>query len=422
MKYNSKTLKNGINLYELPIKGVRSVTLALGIKGAGLIKDPSSKIGLHNLLVGSIMRGSEKYPTYEKLNFEIENLGGSVDVTSSDEAFYFYISIPSRELEQGLDILLDLYQNALLSKKDFEKAKNNVKTEIRGIKTDPFSYASNQFAENLLKGSKLAHNSIGNLKTVDLINIEDIQKAYKALLKQPISVFAGGDLNDSFVERSLEPRLNEMKYNLKEWEFNEFKASKTRKKVNVIERELEQAHIFLGSTSYGIDSDQYYALLVGTAILGSGFGSLAFRKIREEMKLAYAVKGSALVNSDVSILRLYAGINKDLLYSVIEESIKIFNDLAEGNFSKKDLHRSQQFLLGVNALSDEGVAKKVSKQISYTLFRKERYSFANFKKSILDVTSEDVQKVFSDAAKDGRFLTVIGADNADKDKLEKLIG
>lgn len=421
MNHIVKELQNGIEVNIFPLEEVKTLSVGIYIKGAGSSKDPKSKMGLHELLSGLIMRGTKSFPSYTDLNFEIESLGGSVNVNSSSEYFAYAMSVPSRESKKGLEVLLDLYLNPLLKEKDLRKEKVNQETNIRAKTNDPVSFANSKFLENIYKGNPIANDTLGTIETLSNINLEDLWKAQKAVIKQKPMIVIMGSFNIEEILNILNESIGQLKLSKNEWKFPEFKERVSNDRLQLLNRDLGQVNLFYGQLFPGRTYQDFQVISIARAILGSGFGSLAHQKIRDEMKLAYAASASIDVSAHVSTIYIYAGINKMHLEAVVEESRKLFEDLAKGNIKKNDLKRAQNFLIGATMVRSESVGNKAALQASYLLYENKPISFEEMRERVLSVTIEDIQKLFANLESKNHYLTVIGANKANKEKLFKLI-
>lgn len=421
MEHIKEKLKNGIIVNFFPLEDVRTMSIGLYIKGAGSSRDPKSKMGMYELLSGLILRGSKKFPTYRDINFEIESLGGAVSISSSDEYFAYAMSVPSREIKKALEVLLDLYLNPLLKEKDFQKEKVNQETSIRAKTNDPVSFAQSKFMGNIYRGNSIGNDSLGTLKTLSKIELSDMVTTHKMIIKQKPTVVVMGSFDKKEVLFQLNETVGQLKLSKTEWDFPKFEKVNQNDKLQLLDRELDQTHLFYGTLLPGRGSGHYETIMVSTAILGAGFGSLAHQKIRDEMKLAYSANARLDNTFNVSALYIYAGINKEKLEAVIEESNKLFVDVANGKFKKRDLERAKNYLIGSQMVRAESVGNKTALQASYLLYEAKPITFAELRENIFAVTVDDIREVFSKVDLKERYLTIIGANKANKANLTELI-
>jgi predicted Zn-dependent peptidase len=88
--------------------------------------------------------------------------------------------------------------------------------------------------------------------------------------------------------------------------------------VNLIEREMEQTLVCLGTRSLRYDHPDRHALFLLTTILGGGMSSRLFQEIREKKGLAYSVYSYIISHADSGALIVYAGTEKDHCREVID--------------------------------------------------------------------------------------------------------
>ena len=116
--------------------------------------------------------------------------------------------------------------------------------------------------------------------------------------------------------------------------------------VTVVERldGLEQAHIWLGlRAKVAFCSPHIAALALGVAIYGSGSVSRLFRRVREQMGLAYDVSATYIRTKGVVVANatVHPGRHKEVVEAMLQE----FRDLARGNIKEEEFEMSRRMLL-----------------------------------------------------------------------------
>ena len=88
--------------------------------------------------------------------------------------------------------------------------------------------------------------------------------------------------------------------------------------LEIREKDLEQAHICLGTRGYEHTHPDRHASYILNAVLGGSMSSRLFQKIREKRGLAYAVSSGLTSYRDVGSLTVYAGCDGGAVRQVID--------------------------------------------------------------------------------------------------------
>ena len=126
-----EVLPNGMVLLVSEKHGVPIVTVSMLIQ-AGSILDPPDKPGVANLVAELITQGTTTR-TAPQISEAIEFVGGSLSVDAGQELTTISLSVLSKDLDLGLDLLADILQNPTFAPAEIERKKQEV---IAGIKRD----------------------------------------------------------------------------------------------------------------------------------------------------------------------------------------------------------------------------------------------------------------------------------------------
>ncbi|HMK50579.1 MAG TPA: pitrilysin family protein, partial [Thermodesulfovibrionales bacterium] len=130
-------------------------------------------------------------------------------------------------------------------------------------------------------------------------------------------------------------------------------------KVEVISKELSEAHLCLGIKGIPHASDDRYCLYVINAILGAGVSSRLFQEIREKRGLAYSIYSFVASYIDTGIWGVYAGVSKKRVKEVIELLLRELHDLKD-TIQDAELQRAKNQLKGNIILGLESTGSRMN--------------------------------------------------------------
>ena len=121
-------------------------------------------------------------------------------------------------------------------------------------------------------------------------------------------------------------------------------------------KDLEQSHVCLGTSSYPQNHDDRYASYVLNTMLGGSMSSRLFQNIREKRGLAYAVFSSLSAYRDAGSLTVYAGCANEAVGEVIDLVVDELRGMKQP-LPDAELRRAKDHLKGSLMLSLESTVE-----------------------------------------------------------------
>lgn len=348
--------EDGIEIYHIPNEKFKSAGLRIAI-----CDNLSEKRAYKNALIPTILyAGSKKYPTINSISKKMQELYGAqlgVDISSSGEVQYgiydvsytepaYALEYPDLEteiIETAFEIisnpLTEEYENGTgFVKEIFEREVSNRNNQINSIKNNKDSYAQRRCEEIMCEGEPMAVYLLGNVEDSKNLTPVELYNYYKNeyLNKSVIKVIYSGqnyperltklviDVFGGKQRKKLNPSY------LYKGEISEKDIKSVEEKQNII-----QGKLFMGyRTNTPPLSDEFYATMLCTAILGEGTQSKMFVNIREKNSLAYYA--AAYTIRSKGILYAYCAVdpeNKDIAINLIKEQI---DAIKKGDFTEEE--------------------------------------------------------------------------------------
>jgi predicted Zn-dependent peptidase len=164
----------------------------------------------------------------------------------------------------------------------------------------------------------------------------------------------------------------------------------------VLDKDLEQAHLVLGTCCPSMTSADRYSVHVLNVILGGGMSSRLFQSIREEHGLAYAVYSGVNAYTDAGYLSVYAATSPEQVTDVIKLSIEEFNRFKSEPVTDAELQRAKDQLKVSIMLSLESTSARMSNLARQEIFFGRQFTLDEILERINRVTTADVQRVASE--------------------------
>ena len=172
LDYQQIFLPNKLRLLMVPMKGMESVTVLVGV-GAGSRNEPAAKAGLSHFLEHIASNGTKKRPSPFKVASIIDSLGGEQTAGTSKEFTEYYVKIAAKHLDVAFDFLADNLKNSLFLPEETERERRVIIEEINMYKDMPIRRILDVFELLLYGDNALGRDIAGDKKTVAQIRKKD---------------------------------------------------------------------------------------------------------------------------------------------------------------------------------------------------------------------------------------------------------
>src|SRR3989344_4085401 len=106
MKYKKKTLKNGLRVLLIPMKGNPTATFMVYVN-AGLRHESLKENGLSHFLEHMSFKGTTNRPTREEIQVELDAMGAYSNAMTSNEYTAYYAKSNPSNLKKIINIISD---------------------------------------------------------------------------------------------------------------------------------------------------------------------------------------------------------------------------------------------------------------------------------------------------------------------------
>ncbi len=285
------TLPNGLAVvsyvdHRLPMTDIAFVCRS------GSASDPEGMWGLANGTVTLMTRGT-KTMTADSVASIVEYLGARLYGYAGNDNSIISLSLLSKDLATGLDLMADAVHNPAFEAKEVERARAEGLATVRQMSDYPMARVMVEFYQTLFPGHPYSHQTIGDTVSLLKITRDDLVAFHKShYLPNNCFIVAVGDFDRPELLKMIQARFGDMTRG----EVSEVKAPDmpfpTKLRVKLIDRpDMNQTYIMFGHPGIAYSDSDRLAVNLAAHILGGG--ALASRigdAVREEAGLAYEVR------------------------------------------------------------------------------------------------------------------------------------
>ncbi|HKW40624.1 MAG TPA: pitrilysin family protein [Gemmatimonadales bacterium] len=195
------SLENGLQVIVAESHTVALATVLLAVRNGAFTQD-SAEQGLAHLYEHILFRSYHHDPS--AFGVEATYLKGSYNGATSDEVVYYYISLPSENVDGGLRLIARLIQEADFSNLDLKEERPVVLNELQRGESDPEERLDRQVSRALWGRSWSRKDVSGDSGSLAAITLDRLRATYaRYYLPNNAALIVTGDVaNDRVVERA----------------------------------------------------------------------------------------------------------------------------------------------------------------------------------------------------------------------------
>ncbi|MVX65988.1 insulinase family protein [Clostridium chromiireducens] len=331
------TLTNGLEVITIK-KDTQLAAINIGIKVGALYESIKEK-GISHFIEHALFKGT-KNRSDEELNEELEALGGEYNAYTDYDATVYTISCLMEEFENAVELLGDMIINPTFDKKEIEKERGVILSEIRMGKDDIEDFSFKNVNKIAFNNSALKYEVTGLEKNVSRFSRTEILSYYNKYYTPKNSLLTMvSSLNHEDAIKLVEMHFEEWKGE-KPDPINIIKEKNEEKLAISYKKDIEQSTIVYLYTFNDISKADELPLRILNHRLGESSNSLLFREIRENRGLAYDIYTHLEITNNIKTLYIYTAVSEENINEAKQAIDETLKNIIEGKIQigEKDLN------------------------------------------------------------------------------------
>jgi len=419
--YKKTTLKNGLRILTVPVKGTKTVTV-LALVGTGSKYETKEINGLSHFLEHMLLKGTKKRPSTLKLIEPLDKIGGQYNAFTGHEYTCYWAKVDAAHSDLALDWVSDIYLNSKIEEAEINRERGTILQELNMILDTPMSYVDDLWTD-LLYGDQPAGWHLGGTKEV----IQSVKRPqFIKYLKEHYSsqntivIVAGQITHGSAISKVKKYFKAINKQSVKDKLPVREKQHKTKSLIYY--KKTDQAHLHLGVRSgYDIFHPDKYALGLLGVILGGNMSSRLWISVRERQGLAYYVSAGANTDTDTGYFVAKAGVDNQRIEKAIKTILGEYKKIAKQKVSPTELKKAKEYTMGTTLINMESSDAQASFVAFQELLTNEILTLEEKFDKIEAVTINDIQRVAQDIFKPEKLNLALIGPFKDKNRFDKIL-
>lgn len=406
------TLENGLKVVIFEDRRLPLVSYRLAFL-TGDAADPKDSVGVTSALVAMLSEGTENY-TSKRLAEEIERLGASISVSSSDDFAIVAASALSLYNADILRLMAEMVFAPTFPEDELNLYRRNAIENLKYQRSQA-SFLANEQSARILYGAHPYGIISPSPADVEKIAREKLIDRHRQVFIPNNAVFVVvGDVDRESLLGEIEDRFGDWEKGIIEIKELPDPPERRERTLTIVDRPgSAQSNIVLSDLAIDRNSPDYFPFLVMNQVLGAGASSRIFMNLREEKGYTYG----AYSRMDAKRLAGDFEATAEVRTAVTGDSLKEFfyelNRIRDERVSEQELADAKNFLVGVfpiRAETQEGLTALI---VSQQLYKLPADYLQTYRDQVNAVTAEEVERIAQKYLAPDRMAIVIVGDAAE---------
>jgi predicted Zn-dependent peptidase len=381
-------LDNGLTVISERMNHVRSASVGIWVR-SGSRHETALLNGISHFIEHTLFKGTRNR-TSREIAVESDAIGGHVDAFTSREVAAYYVKVLDEHLPRAFDLIADLVTAPLFDDSELDRERNVVMEEIKMVEDTPDDLVHEVFVAHFWPDHPLGRSILGTAQTLATFDHERVAAYFQNIYTpRNLVISAAGNVEHARFVEMVEHYFGNLADRPVDLSSSAPVPATSRV---VISKDLEQAHLMMGTPCPSMMSKDRYAVHTLNVILGGGMSSRLFQTIREDHGLAYAVFSGVNAYTDAGYLSVYAATSPEQINDVIRLSVAEFDRLKGEAVSEAELQRAKDQLKVSIMLGLESTSARMSNLARQEIFYGRQFTLDEILERIDRVTADDVQR------------------------------
>jgi predicted Zn-dependent peptidase len=372
--------------------------------------DPADQAGLASL-TGDVMRtGGTETMTGDEIDEFLEGRGASIETGIQVDVGVASMSSLEEDFAEVLGIFAEILRRPVFDEGKLEVAKNQANTSIARQNDSPQAILFREFSKVLL-GEDSPYTRPNTYTSIAGITREDL-RAFHGRYFQPNNIVFGivGDF-------ATEEIVGQVKAVFGDWPAGPaaerfeggYRTEPSPGVVYVEKNDMTQSMMVMGHLGVRRDSPDFFAIEIFNEVLGGGFSSRLFSRVRSQKGLAYAVGGSLGSNWDrEGRFQLFTTTKTETTGAAIDAlMLEARNIASDEPPTEAEVAKAKQVILSSFVFTSDSPREILGQQLTYEYYGYPLDWLARYIDAIRAVTTEQVQEVGRRYVKPESFSIVV---------------
>jgi len=360
----------------------------------GYFNEPDSLTGISHLLEHMFFKGTEKREVGE-LREDTKRLGGYLNGGTIYEYTNYYTILPSRFVQEGLEIQSDALWNSVIDSTELAKERRVVIQEVKRKLDNPDALAWETLMELAFDRHPLRRWRMGTPDQINGWSRDDLENYFKRFYRPDNIVLAiVGDVDTEEVLKGVKTYYAAVEMPATERPEIPKEPAQTGLRYHQMKGDITQTYLKMGFHIPGELDPDFFALDVLAHILGHGRSSRLSQRLVERERLVSSINSSAFALRDFGVFLVEAELDTRCLQEAKTEIFREIERLKTREVADDELFKAKNSIKFSHLSSVETIRGRSFSLAAYEAYGDYRLA-EQYLENVDKVTAEDVRRVAS---------------------------
>jgi zinc protease len=404
-------MQNGLQVYGIQNTELPLVQFTMQVDG-GLMMENPDKTGVSNLLANVMMRGTANR-TPAELEEAIALLGANINVSAGRQTMTISGNTLARNFPETIALVEEILLEPRWDEREFELAKQSVRSRIAQQESNPNSIATNQFNRLIYgDGHMFSFSPLGTAESIGSVTLDDLKEYYERVLTpETAQLHVAGAITKPEVEEAMASLSDRWTASGAEVPQLSFPDRREEPAVffydvpNASQSVLRVGYLAMPET----DEDYYPSVVMNYKLGGGGFASRFTQELREGKGYTYGI-GSGFRGTDLpGPFVISSGVRTNITLEAVQLIKEILDDYPE-TYTAEDLDNTKSYLIKSNARAFETLGAKLNILETMSTNGWEADYISQRQQIVRDITREEIVRLAETYANPERMVYVVVGD------------
>ncbi len=330
-----KILTNGLKVLSYKKNSYPVVSIQLYVRIGGALENDNES-GFSHLTEHLVFKSTKKFPDNSVMQTSAW-LGGNINAYTEYDSTCFFITLPSKHLEKGLEIISELVMNANFNDEEFYKEKQVVIQEKYQYEDDPEDSFIEAIAKDYFTKNRYGKPILGEYKILENAKPQQLRDFYKKYYR-PNNAFllVTGDFEENTLYKKTEKYFgNWTKKAIKKipYQNDDWKSG-----FRFVKKDIQDDYLGFVFPELSEKNPESHILSAAFSMFAGGKKSRLYERLFTKEQLIDAIKIQSLagVNDGISIIMVLPK-NGASLTKIFDIFIEERNKILKNGFTIEEL-------------------------------------------------------------------------------------
>jgi len=403
--YQKTVFDNGIRIVTEKIPS-RTVSVGIWVDVGARDEQPDNNGSAH-FVEHMLFKGTASR-TAQEIAQEFDTLGGMSNAFTSGETTSYYATVLDDQVERLVGLMGDIFRNSLFEEEEVVREREVVLQEISMVEDTPDDRIHELFTGGLWGEHPLGYTVLGRREVVAAMDSHSLRE-YMRREYTPgrIVIAASGNVDHEQFCGLWQKQMGDL--------FGPSQENARRQPPTPLapvrklhKKNLEQAHLVLGTYGLPLVAPERYALYLLHVLLGGNMSSRLFQEVREKAGLAYSIYSYLSSFTDSGYLGVYMGVDPAVVNKAMAVVAREIKALRQSSVSDDLLGRAKDYAKAGIFLSAENMESRMTRIARNELTFGRYVSFDEVAAGFDQVRHEDIAELAALLFNRPLFATVLG--------------